>query len=71
MPTLDFKNAVIKKTIANIKANKGISFKSQLTNTSNYLSTQSDFAELQRAQCVLLQTVERADYYQGQFVGIK
>ncbi len=36
-----------------------------------YLSTQSDFAELQRAQCVLLQTVERADYYQGQFVGIK
>ena len=42
MPTLDFKNAVIKKAIANIKANKGISFKSQLTNTSNYLSTQSD-----------------------------
>lgn len=29
MPTLDFKNAVIKKAIANIKANKGISFKSQ------------------------------------------
>lgn len=42
MPTLDFKNAVIKKAIANIKANKGISFKSQLTNTSNYLSSQSD-----------------------------
>lgn len=42
MPTLDFKNAVIKKAIANIKANKGISFKSQLINTSNYLSTQSD-----------------------------
>lgn len=42
MPILDFKNAVIKKAIANIKANKGISFKSQLTNTSNYLSTQSD-----------------------------
>lgn len=42
MPILDFKNAVIKKAIANIKANKGISFKSQLTNTSNYLSSQSD-----------------------------
>lgn len=42
MPTLDFKNAVIKKAIANIKANKGISFKSQLINTSNYLSSQSD-----------------------------
>lgn len=42
MPTLDFKNAVIKKAIANIKANKGISFKSQLTNTSNYLSSKSD-----------------------------
>lgn len=42
MPTLDFKNVVIKKAIANIKANKGISFKSQLTNTSNYLSSQSD-----------------------------
>lgn len=42
MPTLDFKNAVIKKAIANIKANKGISFKSQLTNISNYLSSQSD-----------------------------
>lgn len=42
MPTLDFKNAVIKKAISNIKANKGISFKSQLTNTSNYLSSQSD-----------------------------
>ena len=42
MPTLDFKNAVIKKAITNIKANKGISFKSQLTNTSNYLSSQSD-----------------------------
>lgn len=42
MPTLDFKNAVIKKAIANIKANKSISFKSQLTNTSNYLSSQSD-----------------------------
>ena len=36
-----------------------------------YLSTQSDFATLQRAQCVLLQTAERADYYQGQFIGIK
>lgn len=36
-----------------------------------YLSTQSDFAALQRAQCVLLQTAERADYYQGQFIGIK
>lgn len=32
----------IKKAIANIKANKGISFKSRLTNTSNYLSSQSD-----------------------------
>lgn len=42
MPILDFKNAAIKKAIANIKANKGISFKSQLTNTSNYLSSQSD-----------------------------
>lgn len=42
MPILDFKNAVIKKAIANIKANKGISFKSQLTNTSNYSSSQSD-----------------------------
>lgn len=42
MPILDFKNAVIKKAIANIKANKGISFKSQLTNISNYLSSQSD-----------------------------
>lgn len=42
MPILDFKNAVIKKAIANIKANKGISFKSQLTNTSNYLPSQSD-----------------------------
>lgn len=42
MPILDFKNAVIKKAIANIKANKGISFKSQLTNISNYLSSQTD-----------------------------
>lgn len=40
--TFYFNNAVIKKAIANIKANKGISFKSQLTNNSNYLSSQSD-----------------------------
>lgn len=39
MPILDFKNAVIKKAIANIKANKGISFKSQLTNASKVVPT--------------------------------
>lgn len=36
-----------------------------------HLSGKTNFAEMQRRQCVLAQTVERADYYQGQFVGIK